>query len=1377
MKHIRKRVWGTLLCLAMLLSLLPTVALAGEVTGVKYLDPTTGEPKTCPSAQKVESSTEPDPEDPIVWSEAWYVVNGNVKIASRITVTGDVNLILADGCTLNAQKGIYVGSAASLTIYGQSTGDNAGELTARAYQVGSCAGIGGNTGTDAAHGNITINGGIITAESFGDAAAIGSGSGTGASGKSNGTITINGGTVTATARVSNGAGIGGGYANNIDGGDIVITGGTVIATGAQNAAGIGGGYTDYQKNGRKITITGTADVTATGGDNAAGIGCGYANANKSIGGIIINGQAKVEATGGENAAGIGGSYASGGTPDYDFSTGTIEWVNVKTTGPIRIGGSAKVTATGGGGSYGGAGIGAGGSGAAGDIYITGGTVNATGGACTDGDEYHGAGIGSGNRGVSGTITISAGVVTAESGGAGADGIGQGGSGRGGDFSTGTNGQAIIYASSITDTNTGDWSGIVFQGDDGEGQVYGTVTLREDLTLESGQTLTVPEDAKLTVPKEKKLIIENGATLIVEGKGNLTNNGTVSSEGTLDNSGTVAGSGAFTGDGLPDIFVAEFGGNKFKALTAAINAANRATGGGTVTLLKNNATLSTAMDEDVTLSVDRGKTLTVNDASYLAEGTLEIKVGGGLMLGANQLVGSTGSAINLTSGSVTMNNGTVTLTNGSKAEIPSGQTFYLMLGTGGPALDAVIAEDATLTVNGTLKAVSGSGESGSQVTVNGTLDVQGTLTIALQADVTVESSGTLNLPAMTKETMGSSDAGKGMKGDIIVKVGGKLNYSTANVLGGASPLMTLTEGSATLNLGNANADTNPSVSLTLNGKASVDDSTKALLLAADNGGTIVPVAISVAGTSEAVVSENGVLNLINGSSLTVADSATFTVDGILEVHSTAKFDGKATVSGKVYVFEANEEANPISGASITLTSTGAVYAEKTKLDGTTITPAHMTESTEKYTSTSSNVGEKTFANQWTLSYKITLDPNDGTLVGTTSELWTDANGKLTAMPSAPTRIGYTFQGWYNGDTKFDFSTPVTDNITLTAQWTINTYTVKFNSNGGSGSMAAQTFSYGTAQNLTANAFTRPGYTFAGWNTKVDGSGTPYGDKAELTLTDNLTLYAQWELIIPPFTGHSIAVITDGNGTASVNPTAAKGGETVTITATPEEGYEVGAITVTSVTGQSVAVTGNKFTMPAASVTVKVTFVKTGAPACPFTDVTEANWYYDEVYYVWANGLMQGTSATTFGPGVDTTRAMVVTILWRLEGEPASGYDMDYSDVAGGAWYADAVRWATEHGIVNGSEGQFYPGGTVTREQLAAMLYRYAQYKGYDLTAGGDLSGFADAGAVSGWAETSLAWAVGQRLIQGSANQIDPTGSAIRAQLAAILMRFCENVAEV
>ena len=267
-------------------------------------------------------------------------------------------------------------------------------------------------------------------------------------------------------------------------------------------------------------------------------------------------------------------------------------------------------------------------------------------------------------------------------------------------------------------------------------------------------------------------------------------------------------------------------------------------------------------------------------------------------------------------------------------------------------------------------------------------------------------------------------------------------------------------------------------------------------------------------------------------------------------------------------------------------------------------------------------------------------------------------------------------------------------------------------------------------------------------------------------------------IPPVPSYLIQLPEVEGGTVTADRAAARQGTEVTLTVTPDEGFALASLAVTDFFGNQVDISRNSdgtysFVMPASQVTVSAAF----APAqLPFTDVTEANWYYDEVYYVWANGLMQGTSATTFGPNVDTTRAMVVTILWRLEGEPASGYDMDYSDVAGGAWYAGAVRWATEHGIVNGSEGQFYPGGIVTREQLAAMLYRYAQYKGYDLTAGGDLSGFADAGAVSGWAETSLAWAVGQGLLQGSDSQVDPQGSAIRAQTAAILMRFCENMLE-
>ena len=512
-------------------------------------------------------------------------------------------------------------------------------------------------------------------------------------------------------------------------------------------------------------------------------------------------------------------------------------------------------------------------------------------------------------------------------------------------------------------------------------------------------------------------------------------------------------------------VATFDGTDYDTLGAAINAANGTADGGIVTLLKN-ATLSTKMDADVALVIENGKTLTVNDTQYLASGTLEVKQGGGLKLDNDVLVGS-GGTLNLTSGSVTMNGGTVTLTSGSEAEIPNGKTFYLMLGSNGPALNAVIAENAKLTIDGTLKAVSGSGTTGSQVTVKGTLDVKGTLTIALQADVTVESGGTLNLPAMTKETMGSSDAGKGMKGDIIVNSGANLTYAGSAVLGDTSPLLTLTQGTATLNLGNANDATAPTVSLTLNGKASVDGSTKALLVASDNNGTIIPIAISVAGTSEATVSENGVLNLVNGSSLTVEDTAKFEVAGILEVHSTAKFDDKATVSGKVYVFETDGSTNPLNGASITLTNTGAVYAEKTELAGTTITPAQMTDSSEEYTSTSSGVGEKTFAKQWTFSYKPT--PPRPTEEKHSITISTDGKGQVTGPASAAEDDTVTLTVKPNADKElYDLKVTGEDGKAI-AVTKVNDTTYTFTMPDGKVTIAA-TFGCDGGDNCPSKAFT-------------------------------------------------------------------------------------------------------------------------------------------------------------------------------------------------------------------------------------------------------------------------------------------------------------------
>lgn len=180
--------------------------------------------------------------------------------------------------------------------------------------------------------------------------------------------------------------------------------------------------------------------------------------------------------------------------------------------------------------------------------------------------------------------------------------------------------------------------------------------------------------------------------------------------------------------------------------------------------------------------------------------------------------------------------------------------------------------------------------------------------------------------------------------------------------------------------------------------------------------------------------------------------------------------------------------------------------------------------------------------------------------------------------------------------------------------------------------------------------------------------------------------------------------------------------------------------------------------------------------PFADVAESAWYYDAVRYVCSNGLMTGTSDSAFSPDLFTTRGMIVTILYRLEGSPAVSGTASFRDVPAGQYYSEAVAWAAANGIVKGYDtGLFGPDDVITREQLAVILYGYAQYKGYDVTTGGDLSGFADNASVSAWAADALKWANGQGLITGkSGNLLDPAGTATRAEAASILSRFCKSI---
>lgn len=272
--------------------------------------------------------------------------------------------------------------------------------------------------------------------------------------------------------------------------------------------------------------------------------------------------------------------------------------------------------------------------------------------------------------------------------------------------------------------------------------------------------------------------------------------------------------------------------------------------------------------------------------------------------------------------------------------------------------------------------------------------------------------------------------------------------------------------------------------------------------------------------------------------------------------------------------------------------------------------------------------------------------------------------------------------------------------------------------------------------------------------------------------------------PEYTGkYSYEIFTKvgDNGTISVDRYATEG-DNVTITVSPDEAYLLDELTVTT-GGKEVEVKDNgdgtyTFKMPSADAKIVVTFAEDPdwepepeEPAMPFTDVNEGDWFYDVVLYAYDNGLMTGVSATEFAPNQTTTRGMIVSMLARLEGV-TNAEDAGFADVADNDWYATAVNWAASVGVVNGYEDNtFRPNAPITREQMAAILYNYADYKGYDVSARADLSDYADAASISSWAEDVLAWANAEGLINGmTATTIDPQGATTRAQTAAMFERF-------
>ncbi|MCI8422138.1 MAG: S-layer homology domain-containing protein [Lawsonibacter sp.] len=255
----------------------------------------------------------------------------------------------------------------------------------------------------------------------------------------------------------------------------------------------------------------------------------------------------------------------------------------------------------------------------------------------------------------------------------------------------------------------------------------------------------------------------------------------------------------------------------------------------------------------------------------------------------------------------------------------------------------------------------------------------------------------------------------------------------------------------------------------------------------------------------------------------------------------------------------------------------------------------------------------------------------------------------------------------------------------------------------------------------------------------------------------------------------------HGTIRVTPTSAQKGETVTLTVKPDAGWTLTGLTVTAGKKEVPLTEKEKgtytFTMPAAGVKVQGTFAleEGGGAPLPFIDVPQDSWFYEAVRYAYEKGIMSGSGEDIFTPDQTTSRGMIVTILYSLEGKPAAG-TARFDDVSSSDWFAKAVAWAAANGVVSGyGDGRFGPNDPITREQLALILRGYARLQGKDVAAEADLSAFADRGEISTYALEAVEWAVARGLISGtSPDTLSPAGRATRAQAAVILKGFCENV---
>ena len=726
-------------------------------------------------------------------------------------------------------------------------------------------------------------------------------------------------------------------------------------------------------------------------------------------------------------------------------------------------------------------------------------------------------------------------------------------------------------------------------------------------------------------------------------------------------------------------------------------------------------------------------------------------------------------------------------------------------------------NGTLTLNGaTIQGGTSTGSvpygagiyaqcsNGQSVTLTIKLIGENTITgyygIYVNAEISADSNGTDASLTITGENNGSLEVSGSFYG-IFVKSGtgnASLTINDASVV--AKTTQTNSGYAGVCVQSSANATGSPNISLSVDGGS--------LTASGGTSGDGIQFVVGSHGVTSATtslsVTNNAIVDARNGGISASRISETLPTPTPTGNNSSGiVFDDKnGTVYGKVELQEditigEDESLTIPDGSSLNsngkLTNNGTINVES----GGTLTgdaggevvyaPAITTQPTAQTVTEGEAATFTVEATGGNLSYQWQQSTDNGSK-------WTNITGETNATYTIATTTMDMNGTQYRCVVKNSINEVTSDAATLTVT-AIPTYSITVETDGN-GIASASPASAPEGTTITLTATPNSGYHFDRWEV-VSG---------QITITNNTFTMPAGDVTVKavfdrdssggahhPDAGSTTTTSSDRyeietpsdveNGSVKVSPSKAEKGDTVTVTVTPDDGYVLDKLAVYDEDGDKLDLNDKgdgKFTfqMPKGDVFIEVSFALIEDETSDFSDVPADAWYAEAVQYVYENGLMTGTSDTTFSPDLTTSRSMIATILWRMAGSPVVNYAMDFADVPADQWYAEAVRWASSEGIVGGyGNGSFGTGDPITREQFAVMLYRFAQKQGYDVNVGENTNilSYTDVSSVSEYAIPAMQWAVGSGVITGTGDTLAPQGETTRAQAAMMLMRFSEQYA--